>query len=1470
MTPAFRTHACSSARALAMLCLVLVAAVLWAPAVAHAEGVLLDVPMRGDVSYDDTSGILYVTTVSPAGSAVLRYDVAADRFLEAFPVPGSPRGIDLSPDGSILAVADATHDASSGRLHLVDTVSGAVRTVTVPSGGAWSGTYQVAFGADGRVRFTVGADPWFGEGGDLLDYDPATGELRTIASHIGLGSVISASGDRQTIALGESSPNEDGPWGVLRVADDVLTQYHFPNGTGTSSRSAATNRDGTLQAFFGYYDTQVYGPGPTLLTTLDLGVSRFHPTEDVLYGFRQDEVAPYGLGRYEDVIAAISTTAFAEIGRWPLGSVPRSSAFREPRLAVSRDSRHVFATVEGGVRVVPLGPSLEGSVRSTYQGVPVEGAVVEFWRAGATGWSVESTRTTREGGTWCYPTDDLSPLRVRVSDPGGIHPSVWIGGTSLETAADLVAQAGPKTPRDVTLEALSLGSLVGKVVSSFGGGPIGGVWVSLCDGTGVTVLAWTQTATDGTYRFDGLGPASFRLGFTDPASAHCDIYSRIPDSPPASFATVTHTGVMTMPTATLVFIPFGVGVDVAFPNSAMTPPATVELWRESPTGGFAMESSTTASAGSASFATNLAEPVRVRVQDASGFYGPAWYGGGVDATSALPVTPTRSLWVGRIGVHLPLEHPAAISGVVRSGYTGLPVAGAQVELFPNRPYAWAVLSTVTDAEGRYRFAEVGPGEWVVGSSDPSGQHYASWAGGQPPGSDPAPIAVTVPGESLSRDATMSWIPLSLAGTVRSESFGLPVSGATVVLWRKGASGTYTQETTLTADAAGAWSYTADDDSPVRVLVTDGDGFHGPFWMGGAGLADASDILPSRASPVPRTDVTMTLSAPGSIAGTVRSTKDGLPIENVDVSLFANGSVEPVAVTATDAEGAYAFVDLGRAAYTVYFEDWSGAHEPQESASVAMSAPAAASVDATLTYVEPSVIGVVHSSAGSIPVSDASVEIWRMADTGWQFETTVTAGYDGWWIYTVDDPRPIRVRAVDPTGMHDPVWYAGVAGLPLATSIVPGYDWGSFAEIDMQLVRPATVRGTVRSSLTGAPLAGVNVVLHTAYDGFSAFGTTTAADGTYSLPGLPPSAYLASYESPSGRYKTQWWDKSTNITYATPIEVWDAATTVIDIALAPVLTDVPRFTAAAFSDSGPGWVGQTLPLRGELVNNITGRVLSGKRLTLQCSTDGVNWTDTPTRVFSRGGGIYEADVVLDAAWTRYYRFVAPGTEFAPGAVSGGALLVSRAMTLEWLGMYIGGDWRSGGYADKAPASGAPTRVWAYATGFGSENFGYWNTPFVLQRSTDGRTWVDDPTVVVTRNVLEVSAVVPATPGLYRFILRAPRFVQPIVTRTAQFYVPSAITITRSTSGVRYPKPFVLQGVLTSGAARDACVVEVRKPGSRRWSYSSARLAYGVSGASAKWWYRYTPKLRGTYTFRVRYAGDKSRGACVSGIVTVKVR
>jgi hypothetical protein len=74
--------------------------------------------------------------------------------------------------------------------------------------------------------------------------------------------------------------------------------------------------------------------------------------------------------------------------------------------------------------------------------------------------------------------------------------------------------------------------------------------------------------------------------------------------------------------------------------------------------------------------------------------------------------------------------------------------------------------------------------------------------------------------------------------------------------------------------------------------------------------------------------------------------------------------------------------------------------------------------------------------------------------------------------------------------------------------------------------------------------------------------------------------------------------------------------------------------------------------------------------------------------------------------------------------------------------------------------------------------------------------------------------------------------------------------------------------------DPVVVEVSKPGSGRWSYSSKRLAWAKSGAAGGLWYYgyvFTPRAtKGTYSFRARFEATALRFASMSRTIRVVVR
>lgn len=102
------------------------------------------------------------------------------------------------------------------------------------------------------------------------------------------------------------------------------------------------------------------------------------------------------------------------------------------------------------------------------------------------------------------------------------------------------------------------------------------------------------------------------------------------------------------------------------------------------------------------------------------------------------------------------------------------------------------------------------------------------------------------------------------------------------------------------------------------------------------------------------------------------------------------------------------------------------------------------------------------------------------------------------------------------------------------------------------------------------------------------------------------------------------------------------------------------------------------------------------------------------------------------------------------------------------------------------------------------------------------------------------------------------------------VESSVTIASSASRTRLATPFVLSGVLTPAGTGDLVVAYARKPGSARWSYSSARLTYASDGqGGGRWWYRYTPRLRGRYSFYAAGGVVAGGGPARSTVVAVSI-
>ncbi|HEX8091069.1 MAG TPA: Ig-like domain-containing protein, partial [Blastocatellia bacterium] len=313
---------------------------------AQAAGTLIPAPTRVDMVYDIARDTVYITS----GSSVLRYQIGSNSFLPPFQLGGNLYGIDLSPDGNTLIVADATRTETNVWVHVIDLQTGASRKALFPRAFLEGGTYSVAFGNDETVLIT---STFEGSGWvPMRRYNPRTNGWSEIAS-VRQSSMVTSSSDGSVIGFEESNIS-DGAFGRYRLSDaSLLRKSGYTDGTGWFNYEIGVNRNGTQYALPTYGGTFIYDGNLNRLTTVGqyagpqpIGVV-YHPAEDVVYfaWAGSTEVRAHNTNTFAQLAAYNFEYTFTHPGNW---------AFVHGRLKLSGDGSLLFATVDGGVRYLRL------------------------------------------------------------------------------------------------------------------------------------------------------------------------------------------------------------------------------------------------------------------------------------------------------------------------------------------------------------------------------------------------------------------------------------------------------------------------------------------------------------------------------------------------------------------------------------------------------------------------------------------------------------------------------------------------------------------------------------------------------------------------------------------------------------------------------------------------------------------------------------------------------------------------------------------------------------------------------------------------------------------------------------------------------------------------------------------------------------------------------------------------------------
>ncbi len=388
---------------------------------------------------------------------------------------------------------------------------------------------------------------------------------------------------------------------------------------------------------------------------------------------------------------------------------------------------------------------------------------------------------------------------------------------------------------------------------------------------------------------------------------------------------------------------------------------------------------------------------------------------------------------------------------------------------------------------------------------------------------------------------------TISGTVTEAGSGAPVAGAFLAVLR---TNDFSIAGGAVADGTGNYSAEVPAGS-YSVYVIDPSGAHTAGFFGSPTMVnvtagDTVDADPQMAS------------RRGSITATVTEMGSGDPVGGVwglalSASVANTGATEAVVVA--DGSGRLTLPGLGAGSHFVGFVDPTGAHATRffpsspnvpESTPVAVTAGDATAANASMPVqtVVPgglAISGTVVEQGTGAPLERAHVVALRASDFG-MVRGAVT---DSSGQYSLDVAAgEYKLAILDSAGLHAMEWYDDQAstGLGSAASVSPPV-------VADAALAPSTgsMSGTVTDDPSGDAIAGAWVIAigSTGIAG----GAVTAADGSYTISGLPPGTYRATFVDPYGGRSQEYWHNSPDYPGAAPFAITAGATAAVDAALA---------------------------------------------------------------------------------------------------------------------------------------------------------------------------------------------------------------------------------------------------------------------------------------------------------------------------------
>ena len=383
---------------------------------------------------------------------------------------------------------------------------------------------------------------------------------------------------------------------------------------------------------------------------------------------------------------------------------------------------------------------------------------------------------------------------------------------------------------------------------------------------------------------------------------------------------------------------------------------------------------------------------------------------------------------------------------------------------------------------------------------------------------------------------------SIAGTVTGADTGAPQANVNVSLELVGG----TPIANTSTDDAGNYSFAglAAGTYVIDFFLNQGTPYANQWYGGGATLATATPVALADGQSL--TGLTTALTVGATISGTLSATSaDGTgPLNFSNIALLDHQGNE-LGFGNSDAAGNWTITGVLAGTYTLNFytyqaplaaQWWNG----KSSFATAdyfdvQTGQTLSGFDATLDS-GATISGTVTSAdPGSAPIAQAGVSAYDT--TGTQVGSAVT---DDTGAYTVSglNPGQYTLEFTGPSDANDAEqWWGPAISQPTATYFTVG-SHASLTGYDAELTAGATISGTLLAAGSPpTPLENAGVVAVPSTGGYPYFGQP-AADGTYSIIGLPAGTYDVFFDA-SGfdiPQADQWWSNATTRSAATPVSV----------------------------------------------------------------------------------------------------------------------------------------------------------------------------------------------------------------------------------------------------------------------------------------------------------------------------------------------